>query len=98
MLVEHERIVKVDLQHLGIRSIMRFLIKWKDYPKDEVSWEFFRKIYPCFVIEDIDLLLRGVECNESIGKWIIEKSENLHGRMYNTKDCGWREAGGWGVG
>lgn len=27
MLVEHERIVKVDLQHLGIRSIMRFLIK-----------------------------------------------------------------------
>jgi hypothetical protein len=48
----------------------------------------FEKFTPCFVIEDIDLLLRGVECNESIERWIIEKGENLHGRMSNTKDCG----------
>lgn len=38
MLVEPERILQIDLQHLRIRSLRRFLIKWKDYPEDEASW------------------------------------------------------------
>ena len=58
MLVEPERILQVDLQHLRNRSFRRFLIKWKDYPEDEASWELedeFRETYPYFVIEDNDL-------------------------------------------
>ena len=59
MLVELEKILQVDLQYLRNRSFMRFLIKWKYYPKDEASWELeneFREIYPNFVIADNDLI------------------------------------------
>ena len=39
MLVERERILKVDLQHLMNRSFMRFFIEWKKYHEDEASWD-----------------------------------------------------------
>jgi hypothetical protein len=58
MLAEPERILQVDLQHLRNRSFRRFLIKWKDYPEDEASWELeneFKETYPNFVIADNDL-------------------------------------------
>ena len=58
LLAEPERILKVDTQHLRNRSFQRFLVKWKDYPDDEASWERevdFRRDYPNFVIEDNDL-------------------------------------------
>ena len=59
MLTEPERILQVDLQYLKNRSFRRFLIKWKDYPEGEASWELeneFRKTYPNFVIADNDLI------------------------------------------
>jgi hypothetical protein len=55
LLAEPERILKVDTQHLRNRSFQRFLVKWKDYPEEEASWERevdFRANYPNFVIED----------------------------------------------
>ena len=58
-MAEPERILHVDLQHLRIRSFKRFLIKWKDYHKDEASWELkyeFKKTYSNFVIANNDLL------------------------------------------
>ena len=61
-LAEPERILQVDLQHLMNKSFRRFLIKWKDYPEDEVSWELeneFRDTYPIFVIANNDLIWEG---------------------------------------
>ena len=59
ILAELERVLQIDLQHLRNRSFRRFLIKWKDNPKDEASWELeneFRETYPNFVIADNDLI------------------------------------------
>ena len=39
LLGEPEKILQVDTQHLRNRSFRRFLVKWKDYPEDEASWE-----------------------------------------------------------
>jgi hypothetical protein len=58
LLAEPERILKVDTQYLRNRSFQRFLVKWKDYPKKEASWERevdFRINYPNFIIADNDL-------------------------------------------
>jgi hypothetical protein len=58
LLVEPERTLKVDTQHLRNRSFRRFLVKWKDYPIEEASWERkvdFRTNYPNSVIADNDL-------------------------------------------
>ena len=62
MLVEPKIILKVDLQHLTNRLFMRILIKWKDYPMDEASWELEndnKEICLNFFIEGNVLLERG---------------------------------------
>ena len=58
-LVEHERILQVDLQHLKNRSFKRFLIMYKDYYDDEASRELENKCtktYPNFAIDNNDLI------------------------------------------
>lgn len=58
LLGEPEKILQVDTQHLRNRSFRRFLVKWKDYPEDEASWERevdFKRDFPTFVIEDNDM-------------------------------------------
>jgi hypothetical protein len=58
LLAEPERILKEDIQYLRNRSFQRFLVKWKDYPEEEATWERevdFRANYPNFVIADNDL-------------------------------------------
>ena len=62
MLARHERILKVDLQHLNEQFIQEVLIEWKDYPKDEVTWDLeneFKVPYPNFVNADNDLIGEG---------------------------------------
>ena len=59
MLAKHERTLEVDLQRLKNRSFRKFLVKWKDYPEDEASWELenkFKETYLNFVMDDNDLI------------------------------------------
>ena len=57
LLAEPKKILKMDNQHLRNKTFRRFLVKCKDYPEEEASWERevdFRQDYSNFVIEDND--------------------------------------------
>ena len=55
LLVEPEKILKIENQHLRNKTLCRFYVKWKKYFKEEAFWKRevdFRRDYPNFAIED----------------------------------------------